>query len=298
KLRLSLVDLFPGKLLLTFDALLLDIALTQMVRETNGVDTCGPDDRRLGPSMCVPYGKILAGELVPNTVTKHLYADKAFLGGIDQFEIRSSSGYSDLHVQVRTLGSFARPVILVDDLLHNGHRIEKLNAVFRDEDLEISSIMVGILSGRGRDLMDKAHREVHAAYYIPNLLYWFNEALLYPFIGGDSSKEHTGPDGIMPTANLILPYVYPDYLVGVEEKKVFDLSRCALENARDILKQLELCHLEKYSIPLTIHRLAEVFVQPCAPYRGKNISYEPNALPSAYVSDDIETFDRIRRKRQ
>ncbi|MBQ6891793.1 MAG: hypothetical protein IJN47_04185, partial [Clostridia bacterium] len=80
--------------------------------------------------------------------------------------------------------------------------------------------------------------------------------------------------------------------------KVFDLSRCALENARDILKQLELCHLEKYSIPLTIHRLAEVFVQPCAPYRGKNISYEPNALPSAYVSDDIETFDRIRRKRQ
>lgn len=298
KLRLSLVDLFPGKLLLTFDALLLDIALTQMVRESNGVDTCGPDDRRLGPSMCVPYGKILAGELVPNTVTKHLYADKAFLGGIDQFEIRSSSGYSDLHVQVRTLGSFARPVILVDDLLHNGHRIEKLNAVFRDEDLEISSIMVGILSGRGRDLMDKAHREVRAAYYIPNLLYWFNEALLYPFIGGDSSMEHTGPDGLMPTSNLILPYVYPDYLAGVEEKKVFDLSRCALENARDILRQLELCHLEKYSIPLTIHRLAEVFVQPCAPYRGKNISYEPNALPSAYVSDDIETFDRIRRKRQ
>ena len=110
--------------------------------------------------------------------------------------------------------------------------------------------------------------------------------------------EHTGPDGLMPTSNLILPYVYPDYLAGVEEKKVFDLSRCALENARDILRQLELCHLEKYSIPLTIHRLAEVFVQPCAPYRGKNISYEPNALPSAYVSDDIETFDRIRRKRQ
>ena len=44
--------------------------------------------------------------------------------------------------------------------------------------------------------------------------------------------------------------------------------------------------------------IAEVFVQPCAPYRGKNISYEPNALPSAYVSDDIETFDRIRSKRQ
>ncbi len=298
KLRLALVALFPGKLLLTFDALLLDIALTQMVREANGVADCGADDKRLGCSMCVPYGKILAGELVPNTVTKHLYADKAFLGGINQFEIRASSGYSDLHVQARTLKSFGRPIILVDDLLHNGYRIEKLDAVFRDENLEISAIMVGILSGKGRDLMEQAHREVHAAYYIPNLLYWFNEALLYPFIGGDSAEEHTGPDGLLPASNLILPYVYPDYLSGVEERRIFDLSRCALENARDILKQLELCHLDKYSIPLTIHRLAEVFVQPCAPYRGKNICYEPNALPSAYVSDDIETFDRIRSKRQ
>ena len=298
KLRLSIVALFPGKLLLTFDALLLDIALTQMIRAANGVADCGADDKRLGPCMCVPYGKILAGELVPNTVTKHLYADKAFLGGINRFEIRASSGYSDLNVQVRTLASFGRPVILADDLLHNGHRIEKLNAIFRDESVEIRSIMVGVLSGRGRDLMEKAHREVHAAYYIPNLLYWFSEALLYPFIGGDSSRERTGPDGLLPTSNLILPYVYPDYLTGVEEQRVFDFSLCALENARDILRRLELCHLDRYSIPLTIHRLAEVFVQPCAPYRGKNISYEPNALPSAYVSDDIETFDRIRRKRQ
>lgn len=298
KLRLSLVGLFPGKLLLTFDALLLDIALTQMVREANGVADCGPDDRRLGPNMCVPYGKTLAGELVPNTVTKHLHTEKAFLGGIDRFEIRASNGYSDLHVQARTLASFRRPIILVDDLLHKGFRLEKLNAVFREEDLEISSIMVGVLSGRGRDLMDKENHEVHAAYFIPNLLYWFNESLLYPFIGGDSSEELPGPDGLLPTSNLILPYVFPDYLVGAEEKKILELSLCALENARDILKQLELCHLERYSIPLTIHRLAEAFVQPSAPYRGKNISYEPNALPSAYVSDDIDTFNRIRRKRE
>ena len=298
RMRLALVNLLPGKLLLTFDALLLDIALTQMVREANGVSDCGPDDRRLGPAMCVPYGKILAGELVPNTVTKHLHVDKATLEDIYHFEIRAVNGYSDLHVQVRTLASFGRPVILVDDLLHKGFKLEKLNRIFREEKLEISSIMVGVLSGRGRDLMDKEQREVHAAYYIPNLLYWFNESLLYPFIGGDSSKEYPGADGLLPTSNLILPYVYPDYLVGVEEKRVFDLSLCALENARDILKQLELCHLEKYSIPLTIHRLAEAFVQPSAPYRGKNIRYEPNALPSAYVTDDIETFDRIRRKRE
>lgn len=298
KLRLHLADLFPGKLLLSFDALMLDLALTQMVREANGVADCGPEDRRLGPAMCVPFGKTLVGELIPNTVTKHLHVDKAYLDGIDSFEIRAMNGYSDLPVQVRTLVSFHRPAILADDLLHKGFRLEKLDRILREEGLEIQSVMVGILSGRGRDLMEQKQREVRAAYYIPNLLYWFNESLLYPFIGGDSSTEGPGPDGLLPTANLILPYYFPAYLRGVEEEKLYALSLCALENARDILLQLEFCHQQRFGLPLTIRRLAETFVQQRAPYRGKNIRYEPNALPSAYLSDDIETFHRIRRKRQ
>ncbi|MBR6119476.1 MAG: hypothetical protein IKQ04_04065 [Oscillospiraceae bacterium] len=298
RLRQTLAALLPGQLLLSFDALLLDIALSQMVRRANGVADCGPEDRSLGPAMCVPYGRILAGELVPNTVTKHLHADKVFQQDIYHFEIRAMNGYSDLPVQVRTLASFHRPVILADDLLHKGFRLEKLEKLFREEGVEIRSVMTGILSGRGRDLMAQAGREVRAAYYIPNLLYWFNESLLYPFIGGDSSGDPPGQDGLLPTANLILPYVFPDYLVGVETKRIYELSLCALENARQILRELELCHQRQYGIPLTIHRLAEAFVQQRAPYRGKNLRYEPNALPSAYLADDIETFHRLRRQRE
>ena len=296
RLRQRLAELLPGKLLLTFDALLLDLALTQMVRQANGVAECGPEEKRLGPAMCVPYGKTLDGELIPNTVTKHLHADKAYLDDVRQFEIRAVDGHSDLAVQVRTLVSFHRPAILVDDLLHKGYRLQKLDRIFRDEGLELRAVMVGILSGRGRDLMAQQQREVRCAYYIPNLLYWFNESLLYPFIGGDSAAELPGPDGLMPTANLILPYFYPDYLEGVAEEKLYDFSLCALENARDILRQLELCHQRQFGLPLTIHRLAEAFVQQRAPYRGRNVRYEPNALPSAYLLDDIETFRRIRRK--
>ena len=295
RLRLSLAELFPGKLLLTFDALLLDLALTQMVREANGVADCGPEDKRLGPAMCVPYGKTLVGELVPNTVTKHLHIDKAYLSDVDHFEIRAMNGYSELPIQVRTLASFHRPAILVDDLLHKGFRLDKLDRILREEGLEVHSVMVGILSGRGRDFMEMKQREVRSAYYIPNLLYWFNESLLYPFIGGDSASQLPGPDGLLPTANLILPYYYPDYLVGVEEKKLYALSLCALENARDILRQLELCHQQQLGLPLTVRRLAEAFVQQRAPYRGKNYRYEPTAFPSAYLEDDIETFLRIRR---
>ena len=298
RLRLQLADLLPGKLLLSFDALMLDLALTQMVREANGVADCGPEERRLGPNMCVPYGKTLHGELIPNTVTKHLHVDKAYLEDDVHFEIRAMNGYSDLQVQVRTLVSFHRPAILVDDLLHKGFRLEKLDRYFREEGLEVHSVMVGILSGRGRDLMELGQREVRSAYFIPNLLYWFSESLLYPFIGGDSAKELPAADGLLPTENRILPYVFPDYLVDVEEEKLYDFSLCALENARDILRQLELCHQRHFGLPLTIHRLAEAFIQQRAPFRGKNVRYEPNALPSAYLADDLETFRRIRRKRR
>ena len=296
RLRNSLSELMPGKLLLTFDALFLDLELTKMIREANGVSDCGPEDRRLGPAVCVPYGKTLVGELIPNTVTKHLHADKVFLEDINHFEIRAMPGYSDLPVQVRTLASFHRPAILVDDLLHNGYRLEKLDRILREEGLELSSVMVGILSGRGRDLMELKQREVRSAYFIPNLLYWFNESLLYPFIGGDSSGEPPTADGILPTANLILPYFFPTYLTGVDEDKLYDFSLCSLENAKEILSTLEKRHQEQFGLPLTFHRLAETFVQPRAPFRGSNVLYEPNALPSAYLADDIVTFRRIRRK--
>ena len=43
--------------------------------------------RRLGPYMCVPYGKILADEVVPNTVTKTLHADKVYAANMENFSI-------------------------------------------------------------------------------------------------------------------------------------------------------------------------------------------------------------------
>ena len=296
RLRQSLAGMLPGKLLLTFDALLLDQEVTQMVRQANGVEDRQPGDRSLGPAMCVPYGKILSGDLVPNTVTKELRMDKVFLGNSRSFRFRAMPGYSALEVQVRTLACFHRPVILVDDLLHMGSRLEMLDPVFRAEGLEIQTIIAGVLSGRGKDLMDLEQRQVRCAYYIPNLRYCFNESLLYPFIGGDSFDVALGADGVLPSINLVLPYAFPEELSEIPEERLYALSLCALENAREILRQLEGCHQREFSTPLTIHRLAEAFLQPRVPYRGNHIRYEPNALPSAYVGDDIDAFRRLRRE--
>lgn len=100
--------------------------------------------RRLGPYMCVPYGKILADEVVPNTVTKTLHADKVYAANMENFSILEAPGYSSLSGQIRTIKSFRRPVILVDDLLHWGHRIHALDHIFKEEQVEIRSIVVGL----------------------------------------------------------------------------------------------------------------------------------------------------------
>ena len=294
RLRRSLTALYPGKLLLTFDALLLDQVITDLVRSANGVAGLAAGERSLGPYMCVPYGNILSGEIVPNTVTKSLHLDKALEEDSLNYRIRPMPGYSDLEIQVRTLAAFHRPVILTDDLLHNGHRLRRLREVFTQEDLDIHEVIVGILSGTGRDLMAQQGCRVDAVYHIPNLLHWFNESLLYPFIGGDSVDGAPLGEGPLQTANLILPYYYPTHLRGVGEEKIAALSLCALENAREILSAMESRHQACFGTPLSIRRLAEAFLVPRAPYRSSDLRYRPDSLPSSYVHDDIALFRRLR----
>ena len=294
KLRLGLAALYPGKLLLIFDALLLDQTITELVRRANGVAERTPGDRSLGPCMCVPFGNILSGEIVHNTVTKSMHLDKALAENSLRYRIGPMRGYSELDVQVRTLAAFHRPLILTDDLLHHGYRLRRLQEVFTKERLEIREVIVGILSDTGLDLMTQRGCRVEAVYHIPNLLHWFTESLLYPFIGGDSVEGASSDDGPLQSANMILPYYYPTYLGDVGTEKIAALSLCALENARDILSALESRHQACFGTPLSIRRLSEAFLVPRVPYRSSDLRYRSDSLPSSYVEDDIDLFRRLR----
>ena len=77
-LRRSICALFPGTLLLCFDMEEINGGLINKVRALNGVSGVPPTEKTLGRAMCVPYGKVLAETIVPNTVTKALHADKVF----------------------------------------------------------------------------------------------------------------------------------------------------------------------------------------------------------------------------
>ena len=293
-LRRSLTQLFPGCLVLTFDAEMLNQALMTKVQEHNHVTDVPPGVRRLGACMCVPYGKILSDAIVPNTVTKTLHVEKVYTPDITSFTVEEYPGYSSLVNQIRTIKSFRRPVLLVDDLLHKGYRIDNLDPLFKAEGVDVACIIVGIMSGRGNDLMERQGRRVDCEYFIPNLHYWFTESSIYPFLGGDSVEGRSAMEQMLPSVNMILPYYYPRYIYDATAEGIRRVSRTALENARAILEVLERQHQKTFNTVLTLRRLGEAIHSPRLPDKGKRMQYDLSVPASAYVADDLALLDRTK----
>lgn len=299
KLRRALCAMFPGQLVLCFDSEMLNQVVMERVQKANGVEDVPAGVRRLGPYMCVPYGKILSNEIVPNTVTKTLHAEKRFDADIKNFTIVEYPGYSQLQTQARTLRSFHRPLLLVDDFLHKGYRIEKLDKVFREEHLAIDRIIVGVMSGNGKDLMQVQGRQAECEYFIPNLRYWLTESLLYPFIGGDSVGERDMTEHMLPSINLVLPYYYPNFMPEVSDANILNFSRVALGNALEIMGVLERRHQRIFNTSLTILRLGEALQQPRLPDKGECMNYDFSRPASDYLAEDLRQIERIcRRERE
>jgi hypothetical protein len=202
--------------------------------------------------------------------------------------------YSPLITQIRTIKSFRRPVLLVDDMLHKGYRMEVLDPILREEGIDVRKIIVGILSGRGRDLMTLQGRQVDSVYFIPNLRSWFVESSLYPFLGGDGiHREEIRSAGIIPSVNLILPYVAPNFMMELPRAALYDFSLTCLENTKNILTVLEEEYQQIFERNLTLNRLSEAVISPRYPDKGLNINYDMNIAPSVYVQNDIEHLKQL-----
>ncbi|MEL7603651.1 MAG: hypothetical protein AAGU77_10905, partial [Bacillota bacterium] len=290
----SMSKLYEGRLVLSFHAGLLNHALVQKIMQANHVEHIPPEVRQLGEYMCVPYGKTLRGVAVPNTVTKMLHVDKTYEPDMKSFSITKYPGYSSLINQIRTIKSFNRPVLLVDDLLHKGYRLEALDPLFKQAGLDIKEIIVCILSGRGKDLMAVQGRQAECVYFIPNLRYWFIESMMYPFLGGDSvQRPSTRATYLLPSVNQIYPYTSPLFISGASRSALFDLSLTCLNNSLEILRTLERRHQVMFGCNLTLTRLGEATITPRVPDRGGKLFYDRVLPPSEYVETDIETLLRL-----
>lgn len=294
RLKLSLVDMYPGKLILTVSAQMIHHRLVEKITALNGVPMTTTKPRTLGPYMCVPFGKLLRGHAVPNTVTKTIHTDKVFAPDIREQWIEAFPNYAPLKDQMRTVKSFRRPVILVDDQLHTGRRLRELDPLARQQGVEIREVLVGILSGQGKDLMEQWGRSVDCVYFVPNLRAWYVESTLYPFIGGDTIRREVPTEqGLPPSVNMILPYCYPEHLKKCGPGAAYRFSRTCLENTGEIMTSLEAAYRKTFARNLTLRRLGEAVVLPLCPDKG-NLVYDSGQAVSAYLQNDLSALARLR----
>ena len=295
RLQTALTQLYPRFLVLTLSAGVIHQRLLEMITAYNEVPAVPTEPRKLGRNMCVPYGKMLRGKIVPNTVTKTIHTDRVYSPDLSQSSMEPFPHYPPIQSQIRTIKSFDRPVILVDDLMHPGFRIRALDPLFRQEGVVIDRVLVGLLSGRGRDLMAAKGRSVDSVYFIPNMRSWFVESTMYPFIGGDTvGHEEPSVPGLTPAVNLILPYAFPRFYRECGREAVFRFSCACLENARDILLALETTFRERYARNLTLSRLSEAVILPLSPDKGSCMHYDPSLPASVFLQNDLEMLLRMR----
>ena len=293
RLQTALTQLYPRFLVLTLSAGVIHQRLLEIITAYNEVPSVPTEPRKLGRNMCVPYGKMLRGKIVPNTVTKTIHTDRVYTPDLSQSSMEPFPHYPPIQSQIRTIKSFDRPVILVDDLMHPGFRIQALDPILRQEGVDIRIVLVGLLSGHGRDLMDAQGRPVDSVYYLPRLREWFVESTLYPFIGGNTIRRTASPvPGLLPGINHILPYASPSFRGECSEEAVFQLSRVCLESARDVISVLEQEYRALYGRNLTLSRLPEAIILPLCPDKGTCLNYDPTLAASVYLENDLEQLMR------
>ncbi len=296
RLQHALTGLYPGSLVLTLSSEIIHQRLLERITAFNGVPIEPVTPRVLGECMCVPFGKMLRGRILPNTVTKTIHTDKVFEPDLRSYTIEAFPYYAPIPYQIRTIRSFNRPVILIDDVMHPGNRIRILAPLLRQEKIDVRLVLVGMMSGRGKDLMKERNLPVDGAYYLPTLREWFIESTLYPFFGGDTVRRDQAPvPGMLPGINHILPYTFPNFGAKYPEHSVYEMSRTCLECSRDVMLTLEQVYREHFARNLTLSRLSEAVILPLCPDKGSCLHYDPNLAASVYLNNDLEQLLRSER---
>ncbi|MDY0236227.1 MAG: cytidyltransferase [Gudongella sp.] len=293
KIKKALADLYPGELLISFNRTMVYSKLIQMVCDENEVSTTDNNKKSLGEKMCVPFGIILNNSIIPNTVTKTLHTEKIFSKDIKCFTITEFPNYLSLEGQCKTIKSFNRKVILLDDLLHKGYRIKIVEPQLRQQGIEISKLFVGILSGRGKEIAKIRNLDIDSAYFVPNLRLWFNESSQYPFLGGDMVKRDYADTNLIPSVNLVLPYVSPKFIKDVSEELIFELSSVSLTNALELFKVIETVYQEINEKNLNLASLGEVVFIPRYPDMDRSVFENKHLKPSSFIETDIDYLKRL-----
>jgi len=296
KLQKSLLNLYPGNLVLSFDRGMMYEHIIRKIVATNEVSKFKKSDEGVGELLCVPYGDIFKRWSLPNTITKAFHTERYYSQDVMDYEIKSYPNYLSIGEQSRIIKAFNRPVILIDDLLDRGHRVKFIEESFVENDVSVAKIIVAIMTERAKVKFESKGLNVESAYYIPEIKVWFNESDLYPFIGGDAVwKGEVSDEKLLPSVNLILPYVYPRYIKGVNHQVLYELSKVCIENAISILKVVEAEYLRINQRGLTLAHLGEVMITPRYPDVGQYVELDYTRKPTEFLENELSRLDKLKR---
>ena len=266
RLRIGVAGLYPGKAVLFINSGILYYRLTKKIREQFGPvlsinENDATSDER---GISVPFGKILKTCRIPGMKTVALNLERVYMQDLSSFSIRESAGYPKLSVQIRNLRSMGGPIVLVDDCYHNGFRMQEISRSLKAEGINEERLVVGVISGIGRENTEKNGLKVDAVYDIPGMKACILETDLIPFYCGDRVTQ-THETQIRASIYQILPYQMPAVLRDAPYQAVYDVSMICLENAKRLFEVLETLYEERYFRRLTMERLAEVIDDPGCP---------------------------------
>lgn len=292
-LQQAVVSLYPGSLVLSFDRSMMYSHLIRQITQRNKVSIHHTGEN--GPYMCVPYGDIFKRWLLPNTVTKSFHTERYYNKYVEYYDVKAYPGYLSIEEQARVLKAFNRPMILVDDLVDKGNRLNSIDQYLKSNGIDIDQVIVGIMSDRGKALFERKGMTLSAAYHIPNIKIWFNEADVYPFIGGDSLlRESSNSSTLLSSVNMMLPFVYPKYISDVSKMDLYNLSMICLENAASILNEVEKVYMSLNNRCLSIENLKEVMITPRVPDVGEHMYYDNNFKPTDFLKNEIERLTKMK----
>lgn len=280
------VKSYPGQVVLPFDRGMLYDKLVHLVTEKN----LPLEGRAYGKAIAVPYGDLFKRWTLPRTITKSLHTERVYEQSLSYFEVQASPYHLPVEEQIGLLKDFEAPVILIDDILDKGLRLQGIENGFKAHGIEIERIAVGIMTALGKRRMTQRGYAVEAGYYLPNLAAWFTESLMYPFIGGDSVSTQGSQVvrfGVLQGVNRIAPYFAAPEAKSMSTSSYLQLSEMCLENSIAFMEKLEKIYEAQHQRPLTIDRLSEVFITPRMPYYGEGVMLSATSKASTQLVHDL-----------
>ena len=78
--------------------------------------------------------------------------------------------------------------------------MNKIDPILKKTGVEVVDTVVGVQTGRGRDLMTIKERTVDSAYFLPNMKCWIDETAIYTK-DGDTRLSELGAKGTIRLEN-------------------------------------------------------------------------------------------------